>query len=71
MIATLCTVCGTRTPRERHEFYEGDPSRPVRRWEVIATRWHAVDQDSTPPTIRIAAEFCGPICSTAWRLERP
>lgn len=58
-----CAVCGKGVVPVVHEFYEGSPQRPVRRWKIIAPQYFVANSTFTAMT----EALCGPVCSLAWR----
>jgi hypothetical protein len=59
-----CAVCGVSVRPTRHDFFEGDPQRPVRRWSIAAPLYFRADETFT----RVVAPLCGPVCSAIFRL---
>lgn len=67
MVGLACAACG-KAPLEaiRHDFFEGTPERPVKKWSVTASLYYLSSQDG-----RFAeANFCGPECAAMYFRDR-
>lgn len=56
-----CAACGTWAPDIAHEFYEGRPERPGRKWTIFAPLYFKSNADNT----EALEGYCSPECSTA------
>ncbi len=61
-----CVVCQKLVELMRHDFFEGTPERPVRKWSVMASLYFLAYKDG----LTVEHNFCGPACATAFFASR-